>query len=73
MKLAPNAVFWQDDRVLGVDPAGGTVYKCIESRCIDGTFPHAHSKRPYLMFSRARLKASSAESAQSVPGRTWFP
>ena len=43
-----------DDIVTETDPAVGLVYRCVEFGLCATLPPHAHSKRPYIVFEKQR-------------------
>jgi hypothetical protein len=46
---------WVSDTTESADHSGGPVYTCVEKRC-EPLPKHAHSKRPYLMWSKEKFK-----------------
>ena len=45
-----------DDIVTETDPAVGLVYRCVEFGLCATLPPHAHSKRPYIVYEIERWK-----------------
>jgi len=69
------SVLDRNDRVVAVDTQYGTVYGCIEKRCLKKSrqgirigILHAHSKRPYLIWQNPDMDMPSGrESRQGEP------